>query len=187
MRKKILAGIQAPYAGNGKLTIYKNKNDSWIYRQMKNGEYEPGIDVLEDDTGNIKFAKVARRLTADTASERCGFYFDKSYEQLSSVSSTAYRFKLSWLLKSNSDGMNVDEINVLSSLLVLKCDDDLQKLNVNFNISMTDIFQPSFVDFDIRCIQCCAIISIENNINLDRERIFQYFDKLGFSSGESLI
>jgi len=68
MKKKY---ADAPFSGNGELTEYKNKNDSWVYNQLEKEMPIPGIQKTLDSYGNIKFSskagKIAERIVMKLA------------------------------------------------------------------------------------------------------------------------
>ena len=114
--KRRKASIVAPFVGNGKLSEYKDKKDSWIYNQMQKGEYQPGINIVNEQF--IRFSFVKNRIASEILSEK--FDYKKTYKVLSEK-----QIQLSWFIKSKIDNSTVSELNEVSQMIKDFSDTDL--------------------------------------------------------------
>lgn len=183
--KKKTSSISAPFVGNGKLTEYKNKKDSWIYNQMETGEVEPGIKIDKSNENQWRFASKCRKVASKLAIASETFTINKYVKQLSSTSNHNYRFALKWFLTGNFDGASINELGLVKEMLFTKVNADFSIINADFDTSLEQMGEVS-IDFATSSLICEAVVSIEVNIVTDVKNILSKFIKLDFETGDAL-
>lgn len=183
--KKKTSSISAPFVGNGKLTEYSDKKDSWILNQMETGKYEPGIKIDKSEENHWRFASKCRRVASKLAIASETFTVNKYVKQLSSSSNHNYRFALKWSLTGDFDGTSINELGLVKEMLFTKVNGDMGRINTQFTTSLEHMSEVS-IDFATSSLICEAIISIEVNIVTDANNILNQFSKLDFEVGDVL-
>lgn len=183
MSKRRKASIMAPFVGNGKLTDYKDKSDSWIYDQMTKKEVKPGITVNKDDF--IRFSAIKNKIASKLVFANEMIQVVKEAKQLSSTTTSNYRFALCWRLSGSINGSSIEELNLVKELLWSKVDSDIQELSFVFNATLEKIGKVK-IDMDKMNLFCESVLSFEVNILSDDKKIREAIKNLGFDFGEEL-
>ena len=179
--KKRISSIVTPFVGNGKLTEYKDKQDSWIYNQISKGKTNPGIEVLNDEF--IRFSAIKNRMAARMVLANTNIQIIKTAKQLASTTTNNYRYQFCWRLAGDIDKSTIEQLNLVKELLQCNIDDDIQKFSKQFNVSVQN-YQKVFVDFETKNLTCNVVLSFVVNILTDNEKIAQKIQELGFEQGE---
>lgn len=179
--KRRISSIVAPFIGNGKLTEYKDKQDSWIYEQMTSGKTNPGIKVLNDDY--IRFSAMKNRMAMKMVMATSNIQIIKSAKQLASTATNNYRYEFNWKLAGDIDKSTIEQLNLVKELLQSNIDSDIQKLMKYFNVTVQN-FQRIYIDFQTKNLSCNVTLSFVVNILTDNEKIAQKIQELGFQQGE---
>lgn len=131
------SSIVMPFVGDGKLTEYKQKKDSWIYNQMQNGKYTPGIKIVNDEF--IRFSFVQSKIASQILSQN--FDYKKCYKILSKN-----QIQMCWFVYSKIDNSTVKELNEVSEMLKNFSDCDLMTLkksiiekDIDLSIAQNDV------------------------------------------------
>lgn len=179
-RKKIAYFV--PFIGDGKLSPYKERKDSWVLDQMDTGKVNPGIDVSND--GFIRFSMLKKRIAAKivlAADEQ--ITISRQAKTLSSTTANNYRFKLSWKLSGNLNGCTLSEIALASDLLFSKSSSDLQDINCSYVGSIEKDTNPR-IDFENKCINIDTVVTFEVSILADNTKIKASLEEMGFVFGD---
>jgi len=181
--KKRKADISSPFIGNGKLTPYSKKSDSWIWNQVDTGKVDPGIKVVKDKdfTRLSKLKRIASNIVASSES----IVISRFAKQRSSTSTNNYRFSLKWTLHGDLDGATIEEIEMASNLLTSRVEADLGSLKDDFTTSLEKQSNIS-VDFEKKRLFADALVSFDVNIMTDDSKIKEAIVKLGFDFGASV-
>lgn len=182
--KKIQAN-EIPTVGNGKLTEYKGKKDSWIMKQMKDGKPGDGIKIDKSDDEHWRFASKCRKVASKIVCASETFVVDKKAKQLSSTSNTNFRFHLKWSLSGEFDGVSLNELSIVKEMLFARVNSDIENLNYLFTTQMEKIGEVC-IDFASSCLFCEAVIGIEVNIVTNVSNIIEQIRKFGFDTGDAV-
>lgn len=181
--KKRIAETSTQFVGNGELTPCKDGKDSWIIKQMEKGKPIPGINVDKNDEQHWRFAAKSKRVASKLVSASEMFQIDKYFKQLSSTSSTNFRFKLNWSLKGEFDGASIRDLSLVKELLFTRVNNDFAEINKSFTTNLESLDE-IMIDFASTSLICEAVISVEVNIVTDVKRIIEKLQALGFQGGE---
>lgn len=178
--KKRKANVAGPFIGNGKLTNYSKKSDSWIWGQLDSGKVDPGIKVIRDEdyTRLAKLRRVASNIVASSEE----IIISRFAKQRSSTSTNNYRFSLKWTLSGSLDGATIDELDMVSNLLMSRVEADLARLKDEFSTTIEKQSTVS-IDFAKQRLYSESLISFDVNIMTDDSKIKESIEKLGFDFG----
>ena len=183
MSKKRRASVVPSFVGNGELTEYSKKTDSWIYNQIQKGKYAPGIKVDSEDF--IRFSMIKNKIAASIVFANEMIQVVKKAKQLSSTTTNNYRFELNWRLVGDINNSTIDELNLVKELLWSKIDSDVQELSFEFKASVEKMGKVR-VDFDTKNLTCGCVLAFEVNILANCEKIIEFIKNLGFDFGDEL-
>ena len=181
MKKK--QANEIPTVGNGKLTEYKDKKDSWILKQIKNGKQGDGIKIDKSDDEHWRFASKCRKVASKIVCSSETFVVDKTAKQLSSTTNTNFRFHLKWSLTGEFDGASLNELSIVKEMLFARVNNDIENLNYIFTTKLEKIGEVC-IDFSSSCLFCEAVIGIEVNIVTNVSNIIEQIRRLGFDTGD---
>lgn len=174
-----------PFVGNGKLTEYKKKNDSWIVKQMDDGKPGNGITIDKSDEEHWRFASKCRKVASKIVCASETLVIDKKAKRISSTSNNNFRFHLKWSLSGDFNGASLNELNIVKEMLFAKVNSDIQSLNYLFSTTLEKLGEVS-IDFSSSSLFCEAVIGIEVNIITDISVILDKIRGLGFDTGDSI-
>lgn len=181
--KKRNANFDTTFVGNGKLTPYKKKSDSWIWGQIETGKADPGIKV--DQSGDYTKVAKLKRIASNIVASSESIIISRFAKQRSSTSTNNYRFSLKWTLSGDLDGATIDEIEMASNLLQSRVDADLQSLKDEFTTSL-EKQSIIMVDFTKKRLFAEALVSFDVNIMTDDAKIKEAITGLGFEFGAAI-
>lgn len=150
--KRRKASIVVPFVGDGKLTQYKNKKDSWIYNQMEKGEYKPGIEIVDGQF--MRFSFVKNKIASQILSDR--FDYKKQYRVISDR-----QIQMTWSLYSKIDNSTIEQLNEVSDMLKNFSDYDL--LNVK---NEYELIEQVDTDLNVKIENSSQKIYLKRNIVL---------------------
>ena len=182
MKKK---ASTVPFVGNGKLTEYKDKKDSWIMKQMKDGKPGDGIKIDKSDENHWRFASKCRKFASKIVCASETFVIEKKAKQISSTSNNNFRFQLKWSLNGDFDGATLNELAIVKEMLFARVNSDIESLNYLFSTRMEKIGEVS-IDFASSSLFCEAVISVEVNIITNASNIIEKIRNLGFDTGDTI-
>lgn len=183
--KRKRTSSEAPFVGNGHLTDYKTKKDSWILKQIEDGKPNNGIKIDKSDEQHWRFASKCRKIASKLVSASETFTIDKFVKQLSSTSNHNYRFYLKWSLIGEFNGASLNELAMVKEMLFARINGDVEKLNYLLNLKLERMGEVS-IDFSSSSLICEAIIDVEVNVVTNVSNILEHFKSLGFDTGDAI-
>ena len=181
MKRKRIAYF-VPFIGDGELTPYNERKDSWIMNQMDSGKVKPGIDVTED--GFIRFSMLKKRIAAKLvlASDET-IIISRQAKTLSSTSANNYRFQLQWKLNGDLNNSTINEVVMVSDLLMSKSSADLQDINCQYVCSIEKDTYPR-LDIENKCLVVNTVVTFDVSILADNAKIKASLESMGFVFGD---
>lgn len=183
MKKRKAETVQN-FVGNGKLTDYKTKTDSWIWKQMHDKKVNNGINVTRDDNF-IRFAMKKNRIATKVLTSMSEIKIEKYAVPLSSSTLNLYKCDLCWKLCGDLSGATINQLNIVKELLDAKMDDDLQAYGYNFQIQNVTFLQPYIDFYEKRLMARCRIQFVVNGYK-DEQNIKNILQTDGFVFGEMI-
>lgn len=167
--KKADVGGDSGFIGNGKLTPFKNKNDSWILNQILNNQVSPGIKVKRDNGGNIKFANKVFEIANEIVYSFV--YINKKYYVCEGEEESA--LKLEWIIATTDKLISYDDSIKYIDMLIKESEKDMKKTMVD------EVSGDIYVDFErgLFCLIKKCIIPNEFLYNIEKnieENGFKY-------------
>ena len=160
---KYADGTSAPAPGNGKLTEYKDKNDSWILNQMRTQEVDPAIKIKNKKPNFKQFynhpndkekliANIIARLVTSTFVLKSVWYTGKD------------SLKLLWSVPINNSVHYVEEINDTSNILLKYAKQDLKTLKDSPFVDFKSTLGEPRVFFESKkvILECWIVLSDES-------------------------
>lgn len=182
-KRKRIASSRSSFTGNGRLTPYKDKKDSWVWGQILSGKVNPGIKTNRKD-GHLILAKLKRMAFNIIASDET-IVISRYAKQRSSTSTNNYRFALKWTLGGDLEGATINELEMSSNLLQSRVEADLASLKDNYTTSLEKQSAVS-VDFIKKRLFVDALVSFDVNIMTDETKIRDTIQELGFDFGATV-
>lgn len=147
--EKIALNITAPFVGNGILTKYNDKADSWIIKQIMEGKPGTALNVAEKPF-NKRFSSVCKKVrTASLAKKECVLLVEGEKVTLS----------LRWLINVNDKLPRISEIKEIGDILKDLCKRDILALNDAFGVKCS-LSEPrvSFFNYNVFAITTIELI-----------------------------
>ena len=157
--KKRISSIVSPFVGNGKLTQYKDKKDSWIYNQIQKEKVNPAINVNDDNY--IKFSSIKNRMAVQIISSCDNICIKKYYSYIPNDFGKEPKIALRWVLQSDINGSSVDQVNLVANFLQYKMDYDVQYINRSVNGCLGDMDRPYIEPNNGRMVVRCTYVDFE--------------------------
>ena len=178
-KKRTAGGVANAYPGNGTLTSYKTRADSWILNQLDTKTVSPAIQIDETDGENFRFSAIKRKVASIITSSSENITIVRKAKKILNNEVNDYRYSLIWELHGAIEGSSINEVISVKDFLMAKIDTDLQTLNFNFEWCI-DATTDAKIDFANRFMYCENRVSFDSGVITDSAKLEEVLKAIGF-------